>query len=529
MSLAQGPEQAVSQTLVRTVSACPDPTSVLEAGAEILGKRGTLLLESADASSGRAGRSLVVVRSALRLAARGRTVQIAALNANGRALLPWASDLLSQRGTVASNETGLEVRFPPFPGGDEEARLAAPGPADVLRAFSSGLRSTEPDPDAKPLVAGVFAYDFIDSFEDLPEPKEDLLGWPDYEFWLPDRLMWIDHDRRTTTTVAHLFQRGTEEAAHGEAIAALGPLAELVSRSPASGTYESASARATPSGDPTVDLDDDAYQDLVKRCKEHITDGDVFQIVPSRTFSAPCPSPMDAYRYLRASNPSPYMFYVHGDEGTLFGASPETAVKVDGRPLRLHVKPIAGTRPRGKTEDGGIDADLDSRFEAELRLDEKEVAEHMMLVDLARNDVARVSTPGSRRVDALLRVERYSHVMHLVSQVSGILREGIDALHAYVATMNMGTLVGAPKVRAAELLRAYEATRRGPYGGAVGYVTSDGRMDTAIIIRAAVEKEGVAHVRAGAGVVHDSVPAAEADETRRKAGAVLDAIAGGSS
>jgi anthranilate synthase component 1 len=232
---------------------------------------------------------------------------------------------------------------------------------------------------------------------------------------------------------------------------------------------------------------------------------------------------MAAYRRLRALNPSPYMFYVNATKGVLFGASPETAVKVDGSPRRVHVKPIAGTRPRGLRRDGSVDEDLDGRLEAELRLDQKEVAEHMMLVDLARNDVARVSEPGTRRVDRLLEVERYSHVMHLVSHVSGILKGDLDALHAYVATMNMGTLVGAPKVKAAELLRHFEATRRGPYGGAVGYLTADGRMDTAIVIRAAAVQDGTAYIRAGAGVVHDSDPRAEAEETRRKAGAVLDA------
>jgi anthranilate synthase component 1 len=250
----------------------------------------------------------------------------------------------------------------------------------------------------------------------------------------------------------------------------------------------------------------------------------VFQIVPSRTFSLPCPDPLRAYAALRALNPSPYMFFVRGEQGTLFGASPETALAVRGTPRRVTISPIAGTRRRGIDREGAIDDDLDARIEAELRLDEKEVAEHMMLVDLARNDVARVSQPGSRRVDALLDVVRYSHVMHLVSLVSGELRPQLDALHAYVATMNMGTLVGAPKLEAAALLRRHEATRRGPYGGAVGYITAGGEMDTCIVIRSAVVKDGLGHVRAGAGVVYDSDPRLEADETRRKAEAVLVAL-----
>jgi anthranilate synthase component 1 len=189
------------------------------------------------------------------------------------------------------------------------------------------------------------------------------------------------------------------------------------------------------------------------------------------------------------------------------------------------VRPIAGTAARGRTREGEVDHDLDARREAALRLDTKEVAEHMMLVDLARNDVARVSRPGTRRVSRLLAVERFTHVMHLVSAVEGELADGLDALHAYAATMNMGTLVGAPKVRAAQLLREYEASRRGVYGGAVGYLTNGGEMDTAIVIRAALVRDGIAHIRAGAGIVHDSTPAGEAQETRRKAEAVLRAIA----
>jgi anthranilate synthase component 1 len=207
----------------------------------------------------------------------------------------------------------------------------------------------------------------------------------------------------------------------------------------------------------------------------------------------------------------------------LFGASPETAVrceKENGRRI-LSVKPIAGTRPRGSS------GDEDDRLEADLRLDEKEVAEHMMLVDLARNDVALVSKPGTRRVNALLGVERYARVMHLVSSVEGELGEDCDPFHALQAALNVGTLSGAPKLKATELLRLNEKTKRGPYGGAVGWIGSNGAMDTGVVIRSALVKNGIAHVRAGAGIVHDSVPLAEAQETRAKASAVLAALRSG--
>jgi anthranilate synthase component 1 len=194
-------------------------------------------------------------------------------------------------------------------------------------------------------------------------------------------------------------------------------------------------------------------------------------------------------------------------------------VKRDGDWPIVEVKPIAGTRPRG------TNSDEDDRLEADLRLDHKEIAEHMMLVDLARNDVARVSMSGSRRVAALMTVERYARVMHLVSSVKGRLDSGFDALHALQACLNVGTLSGAPKIRATELLRRTEKTKRGPYGGAIGWLNGDGMMDTGVVIRSAVVKDGYAYVRAGAGVVHDSDPQAEADETRRKASAILSAIA----
>jgi anthranilate synthase component 1 len=189
------------------------------------------------------------------------------------------------------------------------------------------------------------------------------------------------------------------------------------------------------------------------------------------------------------------------------------------------IRPIAGTAPRGRGPAGALDLDHDARLEAALRTDAKELAEHMMLVDLARNDVARVSKPGTRRVSRMLSVDRYSHVMHLVSEVTGALAPDLDALHAYAASLNMGTLVGAPKIRAAQLLRGVEPGRRGPYGGAVGYLTGEGEMDTAIVIRAAYVRDGVAHVRAGAGIVMASDPVREAQETRHKAASVLRAIA----
>ena len=221
------------------------------------------------------------------------------------------------------------------------------------------------------------------------------------------------------------------------------------------------------------------------------------------------------------------MFYLRGPGYELFGASPESNLKFDHATRQVELYPIAGTRPRGLNPDETVNHELDTRMELQLRTDAKEVAEHTMLVDLARNDMARVAEPRTRRVRELLQVDRYSRVMHLVSRVTATLAEDLDALDAYRACMNMGTLTGAPKLRATELLRGVEGTRRGSYGGAVGYLHGSGDFDTCIVIRSAFVADGVATVQAGAGVVRDSIPQAEADETLHKAYAVLQALAAG--
>lgn len=218
------------------------------------------------------------------------------------------------------------------------------------------------------------------------------------------------------------------------------------------------------------------------------------------------------------------MFFMQDQDFTLFGASPESSLKYDEKTRKIELYPIAGTRPRGKTEDGNLDLDLDSRIELEMRTNHKELAEHLMLVDLARNDLARICKPGSRYVSDLVRVDRYSHVMHLVSRVIGELREGLDALHAYASCMNMGTLTGAPKVRAMQLIAEHEGEKRGSYGGAIGYFTDLGNLDTCITIRSAYVEKQVATIQAGAGIVYNSIPENEVNESLNKAQAVINAI-----
>jgi anthranilate synthase component 1 len=521
---ALGPREALA--LSRTLEACPDPVRLYATLCS--GRSGTLLLESADQSTKSGEKSLVVTRAALRLTCRGDEVVIAATSPNGASLLPALAEALGEKARTERDERTVRAVFARPRGSSERERLAAPSVLDAVRATVLGLRVVGAEAALPPLCAGSFAYDLVGAYEDLPEAAADPLGWPDFELWLAEEVAWIHHARRRTVLLRWVFGGAGAEAAYHDAARGIEAL-EAICREQKKGPESEGKVSLPPKGggsgreEPAADLDDTAYAAVVTHLKRHITAGDVFQIVPSRTFSAPCPDPLAAYARLRALDPSPYMFFVAGERGILFGASPESALTV--RAGRVAICPIAGTRARGRRADGSIDPDLDARTEAELRLDHKELAEHMMLVDLARNDVARVSRAGTRAVSRLCDVVRYSRVMHLTSEVEGTLRPDLDALHAYVATMNMGTLVGAPKVEAQRLLRRYERSRRGPYGGAVGYLTAAGGLDTCIVIRSAAVQHGIAHVRAGAGVVYDSVPEAEAAETRRKADAVLAALA----
>jgi anthranilate synthase component 1 len=522
---------------VRRLPGTPDPLALFGALTGNGTRADTVLLESADAASGQGEQSLVLPRMMLRLEGRGNTVRMISLTPNGEALRNWLEGALGCGASVTREGEVLVAEWREVSGRLEaRERLRVAGPLDALRAVVNRLRLVSEPAAIAHLAAGIFSYDLVDTLERLPPAKTDPLDFPDFVFWVPEQIVVLDHVHRATTILAHVVGGTSTEESYHDAVRAIEAMSHAVATAGAGPSPLSSRASArdpslalgmTPAGPaPTADLDDTSYATLVTRLQGHIVAGDVFQIVPSRTFSLPCPDPFAAYARLRAANPSPYMFYVRASNFTLLGASPETAVKVAGRPRTVVLRPIAGTAPRGRGANGCEDHELDARLQAALMTDAKELAEHMMLVDLARNDVARVSRPGTRRVSRLLAVDRYQHVMHLVSEVTGELDAGLDALHAYAATLNMGTLVGAPKIRAAELLRGHECSKRGPYGGAVGYLTHAGDMDTAIVIRSALVRNGVAHIRAGAGVVLDSDPAREADETRRKAMSVVQAVAG---
>ncbi|MDE2090387.1 MAG: anthranilate synthase component 1 [Gammaproteobacteria bacterium] len=496
--------------LVRRLDGAFDPLNVYAAAANTTSGP-TALFETADAGAQESAQSLIFLDPWLSITARDGVVRLTTRRPQAETL---ASEIAARVGGNHEYRDGVHVfRFvPPAPAEkDQAAVLTASSVLDPLRAAILGLADI--DNAARIFGFGCFAYDLVGAFETLPPAASDPTGYPDYSFHLAGAVIAIDH-RHTSTTLAVL-------APSADGIAARRRLGELTRVCQETPVYR---AGEIPSVPVSTTLSDSDYATLVERALEHIAAGDVYQIVASRAWEVPCADPLAAYTRLRSANPSPYMFYLAEDDSVLLGASPESALKVEAASRRVEIRPIAGTRPRGRSAAGGIDTERDARLELELRLSDKEIAEHVMLVDLARNDIARVAVPGSRRVTELMQVERYSHVMHLVSRVAGELAPGLDALHAYQATLNMGTLTGAPKVRAAELLRRYEPARRGPYGGAVGYLAANGDLDTAIVIRSALVRNGSARVQAGAGVVADSDPLAEADETRRKAGAVLAAL-----
>jgi len=362
-------------------------------------------------------------------------------------------------------------------------------------------------------AVGLFGYDLARSAEPtVGGPNHDPVGVPDLALMVTDLLLAFDHLRHEVTVLANVATSGDLERSYHEAALSIAEVRERlagpVPRSPAS--------RCEPP-ELASDAGVDGYALAVERAKEYIRAGDVYQVVPSQRWSGECPvEAFSVYRALRTVNPSPYMYFLDFEDFEVAGASPESLVKVSGR--RVEQRPIAGTRPRADSPE----ADLERA--RELLADEKERAEHVMLVDLGRNDLGRVCEYGSVEVEELMAVETYSHVIHIVSRVAGRLRDGISPMDALRASLPAGTLSGAPKIRAMQIIDELETSKRGPYGGAVGYLSYSGELDTCIYIRSALVKDGRVHVQAGAGIVADSDAGYEQRETEAKAGAVLEAI-----
>ncbi len=364
---------------------------------------------------------------------------------------------------------------------------------------------------------GLFGYDLVRTVEPLGEPNPDPLGLPDLALMVPELIVAFDHHRHHVSIIALAFAAGGDiDAPYARAVELIDRTRELLRR-------EIPRPPAPEGQDPPVDVEwtsnltQEEFEGNVSRIVDYIHAGDAFQVVPSQRFSAP--SPVEAfsiYRGLRAVNPSPYMYFLDFGDFEIAGASPEPLVKVSGG--RVETRPIAGTYPRGDSEE-------EDRANAEALLaDPKERAEHVMLVDLGRNDLGRVSEYGSVNVDELMVVETYSHVLHIVSRVSGKLRDGLGAMDVLRSALPAGTLSGAPKVRAMQIIDELEPHKRGSYGGAIGYLDFRGDLDVAIHIRTVVIKDGVAHVQAGGGTVADAKPDYEYRESLQKAKAIFRAI-----
>ncbi|MEE4245490.1 MAG: anthranilate synthase component 1 [Kangiellaceae bacterium] len=510
---------AQTQTLSKQINHVLDVTSVFQRLTDDSCDFNALL-ETASITSKEHINSILALSAALRITCMDHRVDVIALNINGAQLLPLIKTKFGDAKISGSQLTILFDHISINNEVDEFKKLLLPSVFDAIRHTIAATKVNS-ELDKSTYLIGSFSFDCYDLFESLPKFDSEK-DFPDYDFYLVDKLIQVNHQTNNSRIICKVFAGDNQQKIANDYQADLQSLDKEIHRVVTDSQVEQLNTSVDLAKQ--VNLNDDDYRNLVMSAKQNIINGDVFQLVVARHFTLACPDVMAAYMALRKSNPSPYMFYINTKDYQLFGASPESAVKYSAATNRASVYPIAGTRARGKLADGQIDFDLDARIELELKSDLKETAEHSMLVDLARNDIARVCKPGSRKIDRLMEVDRYSHVMHLVSKVSGELNSELDALSAYQACMNMGTLTGAPKIKASELIRHYETDYRGVYGGATGYLNAFGDMDTAIVIRSALVKAGVATVSAGAGIVYDSQPDAEALETTNKAAAVIAAI-----
>jgi anthranilate synthase component 1 len=405
-------------------------------------------------------------------------------------------------------------------GGTTERIRVDGDPLEVLREKLAELRPAVPEGLELPRfvggAVGAVSYDWVRFVERIPDDNPEEIDFPELWFSLPETVVVYDNVRHSALIIRHVEvpPDGDPEALYAEAVEAIDATLRRL-REPLEPLLASPPVRAPM--DVHRSMEREEFHEIVRRAKEYIEAGDIFQVVLSQQFRIPLQvEPFTIYRNLRLINPSPYLFFLRCEGSVILGSSPEALVRLEHG--RIDVRPIAGTRRRGQTPEE------DAALEVELLADPKERAEHLMLVDLGRNDVGRVAEIGSVNVNEYAVIERYSHVMHIVSNVQGRLRPGLDWLDLLRATFPAGTLSGAPKVRAMEIIDELENLRRGPYGGCVGYIDYSGNMDTAIAIRTLVINGGEIFLRAGAGIVADSDPEAEFEECMSKAGALIQAI-----
>jgi anthranilate synthase component I len=444
----------------------------------------------------------------LESAERGRLGRWSFLGFRPRSVLRWSEGKLSEWGGESAPESGS--------GAPPDRVTEAPDPYAAVAEYLARFEIAEPAelPPFAGGAVGFFGYDLVRTVEPLGEANPDPVGLPDMALMITDVLAAFDHQRHEVTLIANAFvEDGGIEEAYERAVEAIGEVRERL-REPVPAVESSAQSTEVTF---ESNMSREQFESTVSRIIEYIHAGDAFQVVPSQRFTAP--TPVDAfsiYRGLRTVNPSPYMYFLAFGDFEIAGASPEPLVKVTGR--RVETRPIAGTYPRGAGEEE------DRRQAERLLQDPKERAEHVMLVDLGRNDLGRVCEYGSVNVDELMVVETYSHVLHIVSQVSGMLRNHISAMDVLRSVLPAGTLSGAPKVRAMQIIDELEPHKRGSYGGAIGYLSYTGDLDTAIHIRTVVVKDGLVHVQAGGGTVADAKPAYEYNESVNKAMAVFHAV-----
>ena len=387
---------------------------------------------------------------------------------------------------------------------EEELSRFRPAHVEGLPRFNGG-------------AVGFMSYEVARHYERLPSPEPDPQGFPEAVFMFNDTLLVFDHLQHTIKVVAHARLDGDIEASYRQATWRIEELVGRLAKPLAALPYRSDSHETAVSNDVESNTTKEEFIAKVERAKEYIIAGDIYQVQVSQRFSRKTLAhPFDVYRALRAINPSPYMYYLELDDAHIVGASPEMLIRIVDGVIETH--PIAGTRRRGR------DPDDERRMAEELAADPKERAEHVMLLDLARNDLGRVCKPGTVRVTQMMEVERYSHVMHLVSHVVGELESDVSCYDALRAYFPHGTVTGAPKIRAMEIIAELESEKRGPYGGCVGYIDLSGNLDTALTIRTIAIKDGIAYAQAAGGIVYDSVPELEYMESQNKARAMLRAI-----
>lgn len=479
----------------------------------------TALLETAEAGTHNHQRSVIMVSAALQIRALGNTVRLHSLNQNGQEILNVIknSKELQEEYDVADKGQSVELTLMQQSSAeDEHTRLFEQTSVSILQYLRDLLKSSDDVDNETSMLIGAFSYELVEQYEALPEVSKSE---DDYCFYVADQLVIQNQDSQSAKVVVKGFSDNADNTVRlgGQ----LDSIYQVLINTEASELlrFDDTSANSELS----LNISDKEYYSYVEKAKERIVAGDIFQVVLARTFSISCDKPYKAYGKLRSSNPSPYMYFLNFGERQLFGASPESALKVTNK-REVYLYPIAGTRKRSVDKlTGEINHDQDSRIEFELVEDPKENAEHMMLVDLARNDLAKIVKPASREITQLKKIVKYSHVQHMVSEIKGILLPEIDSLIAYRACANMGTLTGAPKIKAMEIIRHQEREGRGFYGGAVCMLNANDEFDSAIIIRSAVVSDGKARITAGAGIVHDSEPHLEALETLNKAKAVIDA------